>query len=137
MTDAEPVYAVEKDVSTEEFRTLLMDSGLGARRPVDDDVRLEAMLRNANLVVTARVDGAIVGIARSITDFAFCCYLSDLAVSKQTQRRNIGANLIEETRKHLGPTVSVILSSVPESVGFYERINMPSLPNGFWFRRER
>lgn len=137
MADKVTIYAVENNVTVDEFRSLLIDSGLGARRPVDDTTRLELMLRNANLIVTARVDGVLVGIARSLTDFSFCCYLSDLAVSKQAQRRSIGAGLIDETRKHLGPTVSVILSSVPESVGFYERINMQPLPNGFWFRRER
>lgn len=137
MSEVEAVYAVEDNVSVGEFRSLLIDSGLGVRRPVDDVARLESMLRNANFIITARVDGVLVGIARSVTDFVFCCYLSDLAVSKHVQGRRIGAQLIEETRKHMGPTVSVILSSVPESVGFYESINMQPLPNGFWFRRER
>ncbi len=137
MTSTNLTFAVETTVSVDEFRSLLVASGLGTRRPVDDAVRLEAMLRNANMVVTARIDGLLVGIARSVTDFAFCCYLSDLAVSKTAQGKGIGARLIEETRKHLGPTVSLILNSVPESVGFYEGINMPALPNCFWFRRER
>lgn len=123
--------------SVDEFRSLLVASGLGPRRPVDDPVRLEAMLKNANIVVTARIDGVLVGIARSITDFAFCCYLSDLAVSENAQGNGIGAQLIEETRTHAGPTVSVILNSVPESVGFYESSNMQPLPNSFWHRRER
>lgn len=137
MTNKQTIYAVENNVSVDEFRSLLIDSELGARRPVEDNARLESMLRNANFIVTARVNGVLVGIARSVTDFAFCCYLSDLAVSKQAQGRRIGAQLIEETRKHMGPSVSVILSSVPEAVGFYQRINMQPLPNGFWFRRER
>ena len=131
-----PVYAVATAVSAAEFRSLLVDSGLGVRRPVDDPARLEAMLRNANLVVTARMDGVLVGIARSMTDSVFCCYLSDLAVSKNAQGHGIGARLIEETRRRVGPEVSVILSSVPESVGFYESIKMTPLPHGFWHRRE-
>ena len=130
-------YAVEKTVSIDEFRSLLRASGLAARRPVDEPERLEAMLRNANVVVTARLDGDLVGIARSVSDFAFCCYLSDLAVSREAQGRGIGARLIEETRLHVGPTVSVILSSVPEATGFYEKIKMAPLPNCFWHRRQR
>ncbi|HEY8907129.1 MAG TPA: GNAT family N-acetyltransferase [Rhodoferax sp.] len=137
MSKEGPIYAVESEVSLEEFRLLLIESGLGVRRPVDDSARLESMLRNASLIVTARIDGVLVGIARSVTDFVFCCYLSDLAVSKRAQGRGIGAQLIERTREHLGPTVSVILSSVPECVGFYESIKMSPLPSGFWFRRER
>ena len=137
MTQPHPAYALETGISVDEFRHLLLASGLGARRPVEDSARLETMLRNSNLIVTARIDGVLVGIARSVTDFAFCCYLSDLAVSKVAQGHGIGARLVEETRKRVGPTVSVILSSVPESVGFYERIDMAPLPHCFWHRRER
>jgi GNAT superfamily N-acetyltransferase len=135
MTKPHPAYALETGVSADEFRHLLLASGLGARRPVEDSARLETMLRNANLIVTARIDGVLVGIARSVTDFAFCCYLSDLAVSQVAQGHGIGARLVDETRKRVGPTVSVILSSVPESVGFYERIDMAPLPHCFWHRR--
>lgn len=124
-------------VSVEEFRSLLRESGLAARRPVDEPDRLAAMLANSNVIVTARMNNELVGIARSVSDLAFCCYLSDLAVSKRVQGRGIGARLIEETRRHVGPTVSVILSAVPEAVEFYRRIGMPALPDCFWYRRER
>lgn len=124
-------------VTVEEFRALLLDSGLAARRPVDEPERLAMMLAHANVIVTARRDGELVGIARSVSDLAFCCYLSDLAVSKQAQGLGIGARLIEETRRHIGPAVNLILSAVPEAVGFYRRIGMQELPDCFWHRRER
>jgi GNAT superfamily N-acetyltransferase len=136
MSKSMPIFAAETTVSAEEFRTLLLASGLGVRRPVDDLARLDAMLRNANVVLTARIDGVLVGIARAVTDFVFCCYLSDLAVHENAQGQGIGARLIEEVRKHVGPSVSVILNSVSESVGFYERTTMSPLPNCFWHRRE-
>lgn len=130
-------FELEPTVSVEEFRSVLLASGLGSRRPVDDPDRLAAMLNNANVILTARLNGELVGIARSVSDLAFCCYLSDLAVSERAKGLGIGARLIQETRDHVGPTVSVILSSVPEAVGFYEKINMAPLPNCFWHRRER
>jgi GNAT superfamily N-acetyltransferase len=133
----ELVYQIEPTVAVDEFRAVLLASGLGARRPVDDPARLAMMLKHANVIATARLDGELVGIARSVSDFAFCCYLSDLAVSQSVQGHGIGARLIEETRRHVGPTVSVILSSVPEAVGFYESVGMAPLPNCFWHRRER
>jgi hypothetical protein len=68
------------------------------------------MLANANLILTARIDGKLVGI---------------------------GARLIEELRQHLGPTVNLILSSVPEAVPFYQRIGMTALHDCFGYRRER
>lgn len=80
-------------VTVEEFRSLLLDSGLAARRPVDEPDRLAAMLANSNVIVTARLNNELVGIARSVSDLAFCCYLSDLAVSKHAQGRGIGASL--------------------------------------------
>ncbi|WP_431478150.1 GNAT family N-acetyltransferase [Massilia eburnea] len=129
-------YSVEAVVGVDEFRHLLMASGLGRRRPVDDTARLGAMLANANLILTARMNGKLVGIARAMTDFSFACYLSDLAVSDEVQGQGIGMRLIEEMRAHLGPTVSLILSSVPEAVPFYQRIGMAALPDCFWYRRE-
>ncbi|MHB1205570.1 MAG: GNAT family N-acetyltransferase [Rhodospirillaceae bacterium] len=128
-------YAAEPDLSVEEFRLLLVDSGLGARRPVDDVERLGHMLRHADLIIAARRNRALVGVARSLTDQVYCCYLSDLAVAKAVQGGGIGKALIEETRKHLGPKVSVILAAAPEAVGFYEAIEMPRLLDCFWYRR--
>lgn len=130
-------YSVETEVTVEEFRQLLDSSGLGQRRPVSDSMRLERMLQSADLVITARVDGLLVGIARSLTDFSFCCYLSDLAVAPEVQGLGVGAKLVELTRQEIGPTVSLILNSVPESIGFYEKIQMKPLPNCYWYRRER
>lgn len=137
MNPATITYSVETDVGIDEFRAVLTASGLGRRRPVDDTARLGAMLANANLILAARMDGKLVGVARAMTDFSFACYLSDLAVSEAVKGQGIGARLIEELRAHLGPTVNLILSAVPEAVPFYQRIGMAALPDCFWYRRER
>lgn len=128
-------YQVEPDLTAEAFRGLLIDSGLGVRRPVENLERLEGMLRPGSLIVTARCGGDLVGVARSLTDRVYCCYLSDLAVAKRAQGQGIGRGLIEATRLHLGPSVSVILLAAPEAVGFYESIGMPRQPDCFWYRR--
>ena len=99
---------------------------------------MQQMLDHADLVVTARIDRAdraLVGVARCITDFSWCCYLSELAVSTSTQGLGVGKGLIDETRRLIGPRVSLILASMPDSVGFYERIGMPRQPDAFWFKR--
>ena len=128
--------ATASALTAAEFRQVLLDSTLGERRPIDDLPRLERMLRGANLIVTARLAGELVGIARSVTDGAFCCYLSDLAVSGKVQHRGIGRQLIERTRQEAGPEVSVILLAVPQAVEFYERIGMPRHPAAFHYSRE-
>lgn len=81
------IYALEPRLSAHEFRNVLVASTLGERRPVKDLARLERMLRNANIIVTARHEGQIVGVARALSDFSYCCYLSDLAVDAAYQRR--------------------------------------------------
>ena len=90
------VYAREDYLGADEYIDVVRKSGLN--RPIEDRGRVERMLAHANLIVTARQDGKLVGFARSLTDFCFCCYLSDLAVDKACQGQGIGKRLIEETR---------------------------------------
>jgi GNAT superfamily N-acetyltransferase len=133
-------YSREATVGVAEFRRVLMESGLGKIRPVDDEPRLAALLRGANLIITARlstVGHPLVGIARCVTDFSWCCYLADLAVSASVQGHGIGKVLLEETRRQAGPEVSLTLLSVPEAVGFYEKAGMTRQPQAFYYRRER
>ncbi|HET9208167.1 MAG TPA: GNAT family N-acetyltransferase [Burkholderiaceae bacterium] len=140
MTAPTVVYAVEPTLDASEFRGVLIDSGLGSIRPVDDLPRLHAMLSAAQLLVTARLDQPdrpLVGVARTITDFAWCAYLSDLAVVRSAQGLGIGKGLLDATRAHLGPRVALVLSSVPEAVAFYERVQMERIADAFWYRRSR
>jgi len=116
-------YAVEKTISTEEFLQVLQESGLAERRPVNDPVRIKKMCDNANLIVTARYEGKLVGIARSVTDYSFCTYLSDLAVSRDLQHQGIGKRLIDETRK-ASPEGMLILLAAPAAVDYYPKVNM-------------
>jgi len=117
-------YAVEPALSPDEFRAVLVASTLGERRPIDDRSRLEKMLRGADVVATARDDGRLVGVSRAITDFSYCCYLSDLAVDVAYQHRGIGKRLIEETRRAAGERAMLILLAAPAAEGYYPKIGM-------------
>ena len=132
------LYASEPDLDVAEFRRVLMESTLGEVRPVDDEARLKAMLANADLVLTARLDiegKPLIGVARAVTDFAWVCYVSDLAVSQSAQGLGIGKGLMDETRRQLGPSVAISLISMPDAVGFYEHIGMTRMTDAFWFSR--
>jgi GNAT superfamily N-acetyltransferase len=94
------------------------------------------MVAHANLFVTARDGGKLVGVARSLTDFTYCCYLSDLAVDKDYQRQGIGRVLIEKTREAVGDSM-VLLLSAPQAMAYYPHIGMPKADNAFIFRRRR
>ena len=130
-------YSTEA-VSASEFRDVLAASGLGERRPVDDLARLQAMLDGANLTVAARErkSGRLVGIARSLTDFAHACYLADLAVDSACQGMGIGQKLIEKTRELAGLQSMCLLLSAPGAVSFYEHIGMPRNDNAFLYPRQ-
>ena len=117
-------YAVEPGLTPEEFLGLLERSTLAQRRPVDEPRTIEAMLRNAGVIVTARVGGLLVGVSRAITDFAYCTYLSDLAVDAAFQRRGIGKELIRRTHLEVGLCTNLILLAAPLARDYYPRIGM-------------
>ncbi|MFV0644970.1 MAG: GNAT family N-acetyltransferase [Sphingomonadaceae bacterium] len=126
-------------VTAAQFSDLLDKSGLAQRRPASDIPRLQRMLDNANLTVTARLaeTGHLVGIARSITDWSYATYLSDLAVDETYKGRGIGRRLIEETRKLAGEEAMLLLVSAPDAVGFYQKLGMPMSDRAFLFPRMR
>lgn len=98
-------------------------STLGERRPIDDRAIVAAMLRHANLVITAwEAGGTLVGIARTLTDFSYVGYLADLAVHRDHQRQGIGVRLIEETRRRMGPRSMLVLLAAPAAREYYPRI---------------
>lgn len=114
---------------------MLVASTLGERRPVGDLDRLAAILRHADLVVTARHEGRLVGVARAITDFSYCCYLSDLAVDGSFQRQGIGRRLIAETHAGAGADTTLILVAAPAAAGCYPAIGMVPLDGCWGIRR--
>jgi len=131
--------AVEADLCVDEFVDILRRSGLAERRPVDDHARMEHMLRNADLIVTARHAGRLVGVARSVTDFAFCCYLSDLAADPAYRGLGIGRALMIRTRDEAhrampaGIRFRCLLLSAPKAMGYYPHQGLEQLGNAFDF----
>ena len=130
------IYAREDFLAADEYIDVCRKSGL--QRPVDDRSRVERLLAHSNLYVTACQDGKLVGFARSLTDFCWCCYLSDLAVDKACQGQGIGKRLIEETRAAAGGAITTtLLLSAPTARSFYEGMKMPQADNCFLYRRQQ
>jgi len=116
-------YQIEETITTGEFREVLINSTLGERRPVDSVETLSKMLEYGNLIVTARENNKLIGVARSLTDFHYCTYLSDLAVDEKYQKMGIGKELIKRT-KLATPKAKLILLSAPKAVDYYPKIGM-------------
>ncbi|MBL4676576.1 MAG: GNAT family N-acetyltransferase [Mucilaginibacter sp.] len=130
MAASSVIYQRELTLSPDEFIDVLKRSSLAERRPVDEFERIEDMLQNANLIITARVDGKLIGVSRALTDFAFCTYLSDLAVDENYQKKGIGAKLIYETKKH-AIKAKLILLAAPKAVNYYPKTGMTSFSHCF------
>lgn len=128
-------YAREDDVSLEEFVEILEKSGLGERRPMYDPNRLRTMLDRANLIVTARnaETHELIGVARCLTDFAWCCYCSELAVDKRHQGHGIGTNLLNEVVRMAPGLKTYLLISAPGAVTFYEQSGFERIGDTFRF----
>lgn len=142
------VYATETypDLSVETFIDMLRRSTLGERRPIDDRETIRGMLEHADLIVTARIDGRLIGVSRAISDFSYCTYLSDLAVDEAHQRRGIGRELIRRTHEAAGLQTHLILLAAPKARGYYPHIGMtphdscwmiPGVPGGQKPRSDR
>jgi predicted N-acetyltransferase YhbS len=116
-------YQIENQLSVEEFTEVLINSTLGERRPIAEPDRIAKMLEHGNLIITARDNGKLVGVARSLTDFAFCTYLSDLAVDDKYQKKGIGKELVRMT-KNEAPKAKLILLAAPKAVNYYPKIGM-------------
>lgn len=117
-------YRLEPDLSPEEFIDVLVRSTLAERRPVSNLGSIRAMLKNADVILTARFDGLLVGVSRAITDFAYCTYLSDLAVDERHQRQGIGRELIRRTHEAAGLHTMLILLAAPKAQAYYPHIGM-------------
>jgi ribosomal protein S18 acetylase RimI-like enzyme len=109
----------------------------GIRRPIKDLVRIERMFANANLVISAWHENKLVGVCRALTDFSYCCYLSDLAVDKSYQKYGIGRELIAQVQEAIGEEVALILLSSPEAMGYYPKLGFEKIENGFIIKRMR
>lgn len=129
MTTHQATYQINTAISPEQFVELLKKCSLGSRRPVDNFFVIKAMLDNADLLITAwanptnkKDEKTLVGVARCVTDFSYCCYLSDLAVAEDCQHQGIGKMMIKKIEQQLPPSCKIILLSAPEANDYYSKI---------------
>jgi len=128
-------YRSDLRPETEKIIDVYNSSGLN--RPTADKDRIAQMYSNSNLVVTAWYNDELVGIARSLTDFCFCCYLSDLAVRKEYQKLGIGKRLISLTKEKIGDQTMLLLLSAPAAMDYYPKTGFQKVENGFIINRKK
>lgn len=131
----EYTYTVNDKMDATELALVFKASGI--KRPVDDLPRLQRMIEKADIVITARAEDKVVGVARAITDFNYCCYLSDLAIDKDHQKQGIGKELVRLLQEEIGDEVSLLLLASQEAMEYYPKIGFTPLNNGFCIPRIR
>jgi hypothetical protein len=118
------MYRLEPDLIPADFIDVLVRSTLAERRPISELDTIQSMLKNADVIVTARLGGLLAGVSRAITDFAFCTYLSDLAGDEKYQRQGIWQELIRRTHEAAGLHTTLILLAAPKAQSYNPNIGM-------------
>ncbi|WP_141502901.1 GNAT family N-acetyltransferase [Paenibacillus luteus] len=128
-------YQNNKELTADDLSKVFESSGI--KRPFQDLDRLQKMIEHADIIISAWNGDTLVGVARAVTDYSYCCYLSDLAVSKPYQKLGIGKQLVERLRETLGAEVSLVLLSAPSAMEYYPRIGFTQTDKGFVIARGR
>ena len=129
-------YSSNKTITAAEFIDVLKRSTLSERRPVDDVERIQTMLDHGNVLITAWDGDLLVGVSRALTDYAFCTYLSDLAVDESYQHQGIGKTLISQTHEMAGLKTALILLAAPAAVAYYPKVGMNQTSACFFIPRK-
>ena len=128
-------YKINELITAEELSNVFEASGI--KRPYQDLKRLECMIEHSNILITAWDKDLLIGVARALTDYSYCCYLSDLAVNKNYQYNGIGKELVKLLQEHIGEEVSLLLLSSPTAMQFYPKIGFEKIENGFKIPRKK
>ena len=127
-------YLKNVDLNLEDIILVFEKSSIN--RPIGNKNRIKSMFDNSNLVISAWDQDKLVGLCRALTDFSYCCYLSDLAVDMDYQRQGIGKTMIDLVKKEISDEVALILLSAPSSMSFYPKVGFRKIENGFIINRE-
>lgn len=130
-----PEITYKLDLITDTDAIIDVYDSSGINRPTTEKERITKMYANSNLIVTAWDKDKLVGISRSLTDFIYCCYLSDLAVRKDYQKYGIGKKLIELTKEKIGDQTMLLLLSAPSAMDYYPKVGFQKADNAFIIQR--
>lgn len=128
-------YKLNQPLEVEDVIRVFDASGIG--RPTKDRERIGRMLKNASLTVSAWDGSRLIGVCRALTDFSYCCFLSDLAVDRAYQHQGIGKEMIARLRTEIGDEVSLIIQAAASSMSYYPQLGFEKMENGFMIVRKR
>jgi GNAT superfamily N-acetyltransferase len=127
-------YSFHKRPTVNQIIELYDNAGLP--RPTYDKERIQKMFDNSNLILTPWDNDLLVGVSRSITDWVWACYLSDLAVRDEYKKEGIGRQLINLTKEKVGDESMVLLLSVPTAMEYYPKVGFIKQESSFIIERK-
>ena len=130
-------YKGNDPITSGQFVGLLKRSRLAERRPIHNSECMEGVVKNSNLVVSAWDGDELIGIARSVTDFHYACYLSDLAVDQKYQTKGVGKKLLALTQEQLYKECKLILVAAPDANSYYEHLGFENNPRCWVLNRDQ
>lgn len=125
------------DITPKPEQVIELYENSGLPRPTHDKERIQKMFENANLIVTAWDNEVLVGVARSITDWVWSCYLADLAIRHEYKKAGIGKQLIHLTKEKVGEKSMVLLLSVPTAMEYYPKVGFTKQESSFIINRAK
>jgi len=128
-------YKYNEKITPEQLSQVFLASKL--IRPTDDYPRLQKMINHADILFTAWNGDQLVGAARAVMDFSYCCYLSDLAVDISYQKEGIGKTLLQLLKERIGEEVALILLAAPDAMSYYPHVGFENIDNGFRIARKK
>ena len=110
-----------------EYIDFLKRTDLGSQYPKERfEARIEKLVANAPVSLTAREGDRLVGVCFGITDFAYWLFITDLGVDRDYVKRGIGKKLMQAALEAAGGADDIIVYTCANenAVGFYEKLGM-------------
>jgi GNAT superfamily N-acetyltransferase len=116
---AEVVLAEDRPAREE---LLSLYGSVGWTAYTSDPDLLEAAVAGSSYVVTARAGGELVGLARAVSDDASICFLADLLIRADWQRRGLGRRLAAAVLDRFGHVRRhILLADADPALGAFYR----------------
>ena len=134
--DGSSIINYKFDVVPTASQIIALYNEAGLPRPTHDPKRIRAMFDDSDLIVTAWDEDKLVGVCRTITDWVWCSYLADLAVSPNYKKSGIGRRLIQLTKERVGEQSMILLLSVPTAMDYYPKVGFTKEDRAFIIHRK-
>lgn len=118
------ITLVENEISLEEYLTLREKVGW---KKLTDKQATQALANCLYKIKAVDEDGQVVGMGRVVGDGAVVCYIQDLIVIPQVQKRGIGSMLIQKLKAYVeaireeGSIMMLCLMCAKGREPFYEK----------------